>query len=128
MTIFNPRVGIDVQSVNAGGTNTLAAATTVTTTVGRTVLGVSPVAGFNPGSGNPPGAIALSGPGAGDEVEFFATDANSANEGANVTVFLPSGDSLFVGGATSFVLGSFIPSVGGILKLLKISATQWIFG
>ena len=125
MTIYNPRVGFEVISVAAGGTTSPADATPVTINVGRTIILVSPPAGWSAGSGNPPGGIALSGATAGDEIALRAADAAF---GANGTaVYLPSGDTVFGETVTSFTVGSHAVGNGDLVRLTKVDATNWVF-
>jgi hypothetical protein len=119
MTIYNPRVGLEVIFVAGGGTSDPADATVVDIHVGSSIVMVSPPAGWSAGSGQPPGGIVFNGASAGDKIALRAGDV--AQAGFNVRIYLQPGDSLFDNGATSFGIN------GGPTSMTKINATQWVF-
>ncbi len=123
MTIYHPRVGLDVQSVNAGGTNDPNDATIVAISVGRTMLFVSPTVGWSAASGNPPGTVKLVGAGAGDVVDVRAGDANAA--GVNVQIYLPDGDTVR-GTPTTHVAIAGHSSAEGTMRIEKVSTSEWV--
>jgi hypothetical protein len=124
MTIYHPRVGFEVTSVNAGGTTDPLDATAVPLSVGKTLLLVFPPVGWSAGSGLPPGGIAIVGGTAGDEVLLRASDSNSYASGSKV--YLPPGET--IGSATFFTVGAGGGGfVGGVTHIIKISATEWTF-
>jgi hypothetical protein len=123
MTIFHPRVGFDIQEVNAGGTSDPGDATIVDIAIGRTMIFVSPAVGWSAGSGLPPGTIKLNGASPGDVIDVRAGDAGAA--GVNVPIYLPDGDTLR-GSATTHVSIVSQSSAGATLHMAKVSATEWV--
>lgn len=119
MTFLHPRVGIEVISVNGGGTTDPIDAIPFDVNVGRTVIFVSPKVGWSNGSGLAPGGIIMSGASAGDQVSAIAADVNQYGNG--VKIYLPSGDTMFETGKNYFNPGTY-----NLITIMKTDATTWV--
>ena len=111
MTIYTPRVGFEVLSATATGTDR-ASATAVPLALGRSALLLSGT-----------GGVVLSGE-AGAELLVPVP----SNPIAGIRLYLPLGDSVYgTGGSTTdFTLGAYALNLGNVVQLVKISATEWI--
>lgn len=113
MTIFHPRVGFEIFTMNAGGTNDPADATVVTVNVGKTLITALPTVGWVNSSGLQPGGIKINDTDPGNWIGIRAQ--SGADE---VRVYLPNGSNFQIEGHAS--------SSGDVVNILKTDATTWI--